>query len=245
MKNPIGETSFSVTIAVNASSPLSVPIAVNTSSPLELHQDEMPPTAQPLESANQVISADALVSGLFLRRNFSHEVHSSLLTWNLMKHLINYSQGLPNAVVAIKEARVAWENLMDSFVKEQNADLSDSSVQKMKEKLCPHFLNKMNATEFGDSGYKLRIPCGLIQGSSITVIGIPNGLLGDFRIELTGESIPGETDPPIVLHYNVRLQGDKITDDPVIVQNTWTAADDWGEEQRCPSPITGDNKKGT
>ncbi|XP_031254152.1 beta-1,3-galactosyltransferase GALT1-like [Pistacia vera] len=202
-----------------------------------------PPTAQPPESANKVISADALVSGLFLKRNFSQEVHSSLLTWNRMKHLINYSQGLPNAVVAVKEARVAWENLMDSFVKEQNGDLNNSSVQKMKEKLCPHFLNKMNATEFADSGYKLRIPCGLIQGSSITVIGIPNGLLGDFRIDLTGESLPGEPDPPIILHYNVRLQGDKITDDPVIVQNTWTAADEWGEEERCPSPIPGDIKK--
>lgn len=245
MKNPIGESSLFVPIAVNTSSPLSVPIAFNTSSPLELHRDGVPPTAQPPESANQVISADVLVSGLFLRRNFSQEVHSSLLTWNRMKHLINYSQGLPNAVVAVKEARVVWENLMDSFVKEQNGDLNNSSVQKMQEKLCPHFLNKMNATEFADSGYKLRIPCGLIQGSSITVIGIPNGLLGDFRIDLTGESLPGEPDPPIIMHYNVRLQGDKITDDPVIVQNTWTVADDWGEEERCPSPIPGDSKKGT
>ncbi|KAJ0042015.1 hypothetical protein Pint_19213 [Pistacia integerrima] len=175
LKNPIGESSLSIPSAANTISPLSFPIAFNTSSPLELHQDGVPPTAQPPESANQ--------------------------------HLINYSQGLPNAVVAVKEARVAWENLMDSFVKEQNGDLNNSS------------------------------------GSSITVIGIPNGLLGDFRIDLTGESLPGEPDPPIILHYNVRLQGDKITDDSVIVQNTWTAADDWGEEERCPSPIPGDIKK--
>ncbi|XP_051204081.1 beta-1,3-galactosyltransferase GALT1 isoform X2 [Lolium perenne] len=48
-------------------------------------------------------------------------------------------------------------------------------------------------------------------------------------------SVPGEPDPPIVLHYNVRLFGDKLTEDPVIVQNTWTIADDWGSEDRCPS----------
>lgn len=79
------------------------------------------------------------------------------------------------------------------------------------------------------------MPCGLTQGSSITVIGIPDGLLGNFRIDLTGEPLPGEPDPPIILHYNVRLLGDKLTEDPVIVQNTWTVSHDWGEEERCPS----------
>jgi beta-1,3-galactosyltransferase len=61
---------------------------------------------------------------------------------------------------------------------------------------------------------------------------------------LTGDSIPGEPDPPVILHYNVRLHGDKITEDPVIVQNTWTVAHDWGEEERCPSPGSEEVKKG-
>ncbi|KAI7981085.1 Beta-1,3-galactosyltransferase GALT1 [Camellia lanceoleosa] len=101
----------------------------------------------------------------------------------------------------------------------------------------------MNATGLDDGGFKLQVPCGLTQGSSITIIGIPNGLLGNFRIDLTGEPLPGEPDPPIILHYNVRLHGDKITEDPVIVQNTWTVAHDWGEEERCPSPDPGKVKK--
>lgn len=233
LKTPIGE------------SPLLSPLIVNASNPLEWLQTGAPPAFQNPEAANQVISTDKLVSSLFVPMSFSNEVQTSLQTWNQMKHFINNSQGLPNAVEAIREARVAWESLIDSLEKKHISDTNDSSLQKAKEKQCPYFLNKMNATEFGQNGYRLRIPCGLIQGSSITIIGIPNGLLGNFRIELTGESVPGEPDPPIILHYNVRLHGDKITEDPVIVQNTWTAAHDWGEEERCPSPVPGNNKKGT
>ncbi|TXG57557.1 hypothetical protein EZV62_015386 [Acer yangbiense] len=228
MKNPIGETQFSV------------PIVLNSTMPLESLQDAVPPTIQTQEYANnQVISAHKLVSGLFRKRNFTREAQSSLLTWSRMKDLVSYSQGLPNAVVAIREARVAWKNLTDVFEKVKNG----SSIHEVKGKQCPNFLNRINVTGHGDSGYNLSIPCGLVQGSSITIIGIPNGLLGEFQIELTGESLPEEPDPPIILHYNVRLQGDKLTDSPVIVQNTWTTADDWGEEERCPSPDPSDNKK--
>ncbi|KAH9709570.1 Beta-1,3-galactosyltransferase GALT1 [Citrus sinensis] len=150
--------------------------------------------------------------------------------------LINHSQVLSNGVEAIKEAGSAWNNLMASVEEEKLGYTNRSSVRKAKEKQCPHFLNKMNTTDLDRSSFKLQVPCGLTQGSSITIIGIPNGLLGNFRIDLTGEPLPGEPDPPIVLHYNVRLLGDKITENPVIVQNTWTLAHDWGEEERCPSP---------
>lgn len=158
-----------------------------------------------------------------------------------MKNLVNHSQALPNALEAIQEAGVAWESVIEAIHKQQDNDKVESSPQKSKAKQCPYFLNKMNATELGENGYKLRIPCGLVQGSSITIIGIPTGLLGNFRIDLVGDSVPGEPDPPILLHYNVRLSGDKITEDPVIVQNTWTASRDWGEEERCPS--AGNGKK--
>ncbi|KAI3979695.1 hypothetical protein MKX01_013790, partial [Papaver californicum] len=83
---------------------------------------------------------------------------------------------------------------------------------------------------------------GLVQGSYVTIIGIPSGIPGNFWIDLTGSPLPLEPDPPVVLHFNVRLHGDKITDNPVIVQNTWTLAHDWGEEERCPSPVSDNNK---
>lgn len=233
MKNPFGEST------------LLSPVAVNLSDPLQLINPEAPPAFRSPESAGPLISTATLLSSLFIDRNFSHEVESSLLTWNRMGHLVNYSQGLPNAIEAIREAQVAWESLMESFNRGKQGDLNESSLHEVKGKQCPYFLNKMNATEFGSDGYKLRLPCGLIQGSAITIIGIPNGLLGSFRIDLSGEQLPGEPEPPIILHYNVRLLGDKITEDPVIVQNTWTAAQEWGEEERCPPSVPGENRKGT
>lgn len=224
MKNPIGESYLTSLVSSNASNPLAW-----------THTAAAPAVQNP-ENASQVISIDAITFGLFAQRNISKEEQQSLLTWNLLKRLINHSQVLPNGVEAIKEAGSAWNNLMVSVEEEKLGYTNGSSVRRAKEKQCPHFLNKMNATDPNSSSFKLQVPCGLTQGSSITIIGMPNGLLGNFRIDLTGEPLPGEPDPPIVLHYNVRLLGDKITENPVIVQNTWTLAHDWGEEERCPSP---------
>lgn len=233
LKNPTGE------------SYLTYPFSSNKSNPLEWLKAVVPPTVQNPENASKVVSADSIVLCLFAERNISKEEQKSLQTWNHLKHLIKHAQGLPNAVDAIKEAGGAWNSLMAS-VEEQGLQYANESKHgRAKEKQCPQFLNKMNASELDNSSFKLRVPCGLTQGSAITIIGIPNGLLGNFRIDLTGESLPGEPDPPIILHYNVRLHGDKITEDPVIVQNTWTVAHDWGEEERCPSPTPDKIKKGT
>ncbi|KAG6759947.1 hypothetical protein POTOM_036444 [Populus tomentosa] len=230
LKNPIGGN-----ILLNPSS--------NASKPLEWVHPALPPAVQNPETSSQVFSTDTIVSSLFAPRNISNEEQKSLQTWNLLKRLIDHAQVLANGVEAIKEAGNAWSSLMASAEEERLSYTNESSSRKVKEKQCPHFLNKMNATELDNSGYKLWLPCGLTQGSSITIISIPDGLLGNFRIDLTGEALPGEPDPPIILHYNVRLHGDKITEDPVIVQNTWNAAHDWGEEERCPSPSPEKNKK--
>lgn len=87
--------------------------------------------------------------------------------------------------------------------------------------------------------------CGLIVGSSITLIGTPGILSGNFWIDLVGTALPGESGKPIALQYNVRLNGDKITKDPVIVQNTFTAKNGWGVEDRCPSTNSINATKGT
>lgn len=215
----------------------------NTSNPLEWVHPAVPPAVQNPDNSNRVISTETIVYSLFSPRNISIAEQNALQTWSLLKHLIDHAQVLPNGVDAIKEAGSAWNSLMASVEAEKQGYSNESSDRRAKEKQCPHFLNRINASEHDKSGYKLRLPCGLTQGSSITIIGIPDGLLGNFRIDLTGEALPGEPDPPIILHYNVRLQGDKITEDPVIVQNTWTAAHDWGEEERCPSPTPEQNKK--
>ncbi|KDP41206.1 hypothetical protein JCGZ_15613 [Jatropha curcas] len=230
MKNPIGESYL-----MNAFS--------NATNPLEWVQATVPPAVKNPGNSNKVISTETIVSSLFAQRNISNEEQKSLQTWNLLGHLIDQAQILPNGLEAMKEAGSAWNSLMASVEEESHSYANESINRRSKEKQCPHFLNKVNATVLESSGFKLRLPCGLTQGSSITIIGIPNGLLGNFRIDLTGEALPGEPDPPVILHYNVRLHGDKITEDPVIVQNTWTAARDWGEEERCPSPTPEKNKK--
>lgn len=230
MKNPIGEGY------------LTIPVSINGTNPLEWINPMVPPAIQNPVGTSKVISADILVSSLFARNNFSKQEQQTLRTWNHLKHLIDHAQGLPSAAEAIKEAASVWNSLVSSVEEKKQGHANEGS--RAKEKQCPHFLNKMNSTELGNSSYRLQVPCGLTQGSSITIIGIPNGILGDFRIDLTGDPIPGEPDPPVILHYNVRLHGDKITEDPVIVQNTWTVSHDWGEEERCPSPSSEEIKKG-
>lgn len=222
---------------------LSNPFSSNASNPLEWVRATTPPIIQSPVNKSVVISTETMVSSLFAERNISTEERQSLLSWHRLRHLIDKAQELPNGLEAIKQAENAWSSLMFSVEEERLASSNDTSRRRTNEKQCPHFLNRMNATELGNEGFRLRVPCGLTQGSSITIIGIPDGLLGNFRIDLTGEPLPGEPEPPVILHYNVRLHGDKITENPVIVQNTWTLAHDWGEEERCPSPSPEKNKK--
>lgn len=214
------------------------PFSQNISFPLELvNHGELP--VQKNES--QVATTLSLISTLLAPRNLSERELLSMQTWNHLAHLISRAEGLPHALEAIKEAKIAWENLMISV--EDDKEISNgNSSKKVKVKLCPYSIRKMNTTDFNTMEYRLKIPCGLVQGSSITFIGTPEGNMGNFRVDLVGSTVPGEPDPPIILHYNVRLLGDKITDDPVIVQNTWTLASDWGAEQRCPLPKNEENK---
>ncbi|XP_064958574.1 beta-1,3-galactosyltransferase GALT1-like isoform X2 [Musa acuminata AAA Group] len=223
LENPLAESS------------LQSPFSVNYSDYFYWTNPEGSPVVRNPENDSHVVSTITLVSKLFSPRNLSDSELQCLQTWNHLDHLISSSQGLPHAVKAIREAGAAWESLMTSIEEEKLA-----GPGKVKEKLCPYSIRRMNDSEFGHDIFKLVIPCGLVQGSSITVIGTPGGLLGNFQIDLTGATLPGEPDPPVILHYNVRIHGDKITEDPVIIQNTWTVANDWGEEERCP-PLDTEN----
>ncbi|CAN6278973.1 unnamed protein product [Urochloa humidicola] len=161
-------------------------------------------------------------------RSSSPEVFQWLDTWNQMRQLTNITNGLPHANEAIDDGRIAWENLTTSV---HNA----SSQHREKERLCPYSIRSMDASKSETDSFTTDIPCGLIVGSSITLIGTPGVLSGNFRIDLVGTALPGESEKPTVLQYNVRLNGDKITKHPVIVQNTFTGNNGWGVEERCPS----------
>lgn len=221
------------------------PFSRNVSVPLQSVHVGDPPVQAP-QNESQVVSTDFLTSSLLSMRNLSSSELQSLQTWNHLVHLVNRVESLPHAIEAIKEAGAAWASLMVSVDEEKQIDSGNGNkTQKAKEKQCPYSIRRMNTSEFTDSDFRLRIPCGLVQGSSITFIGTPEGIMGNFRIDLTGITVPGEPDPPVILHYNVRLHGDKLTEDPVIVQNTWTPTGDWGAEERCPSPAPVHRKQGT
>jgi beta-1,3-galactosyltransferase len=223
----------------------SVVVTPNTTLPMEWLRITLPDFMKEARNTQEAISGDdiAVVSGLFVEQNVSKEEREPLLTWNRLESLVDNAQSLVNGVDAIKEAGIVWESLVSAVEAKKLVDVNENQTRKGKEELCPQFLSKMNATEADGSSLKLQIPCGLTQGSSITVIGIPDGLVGSFRIDLTGQPLPGEPDPPIIVHYNVRLLGDKSTEDPVIVQNSWTASQDWGAEERCPKFDPDMNKK--
>jgi beta-1,3-galactosyltransferase len=223
--SPLAESSLQAILYHNSSDPL-----------LWLDVPDPSPVQEP-QNASQVISIRNLTSTLLSPRNLSKEEIPILSTWNQLKHLWKSAHRLPQGVEAIKEASDAWENLMVSVEEEKLSMMASngSGTRKGKEKQCPYSIRQMNASGLGvTDGFSLKIPCGLVHGSSLTFIGTPEGIFGEFKIDLTGTAVPGEPYTPILLHYNVRLGGDKLIEDPVIVQNTWTATDDWGSEERCP-----------
>lgn len=175
----------------------------------------------------EVIPADASASNSSDSGNSSLEGFQWLNTWNHMKQLTNISDGLPHANEAIDNARTAWENLTISVH-------NSTSKQTEKERQCPYSIRRMNASKPDTGDFTIDIPCGLIVGSSVTIIGTPGSLSGNFRIDLVGTELPGGSGKPIVLHYDVRLTSDELTGGPVIVQNAFTASNGWGYEDRCP-----------
>jgi beta-1,3-galactosyltransferase len=190
------------------------------------------------ENTHEVAVVPANASSNMDSGNSSLEGLHWLDTWHHMTRLANISAGLPHATEAINDARTAWENLTTSV---QNA----SSPRTKKEKLCPYSIRTMNPYKSEGSNFTMSIPCGLVAGSSVTVIGTPGSLSGNFWIDLVGTALPGESQKPIVLHYNVRLTGDKLTEGPEIVQNAFTASNGWGYEDRCPCSNLNNATEGT
>lgn len=192
----------------------------------------------PRNSSTRVVSSPADDSSSLDPRNSSTERLHWLDTWNHMKQLTNVSTGLPHATEAIKDARTAWENLMTTV---QNA----TSPGTEKRRLCPYSVCRMDASKSAGGHFTMDIPCGLVAGSSITVIGTPGSLSGNFWIDLVGTALPGEPEEPIVLRYGVRLTGDKLAQGPAIVQNAFTASNGWGYEDRCPYNNSNNATQGT
>lgn len=160
-----------------------------------------------------------------LSSNWSKEESNALLVWNQMRFLLSRSDALPETAQGIKEAAIVWKDLL----KDKASKLGD-----VRERFdCPYFVIASNTTML-KNGSVLDIPCGLVEDSSITVIGIPGSWQDSFQIELIGSQLPEEPKPPIVLQYKVFLPGENLTKEPVSILNTWTKETGWGKEEKCP-----------
>lgn len=172
------------------------------------------------------------LNDLYAPNNFSKEESKALLVWSQMRLLLSRSDALPETAKGIKEASIAWKDLL-SMIEEDKATKS-SIIDKTENKNCPYSVNAINIMA-SSNGPTFDIPCGLVEDSSITIVGIPNEHNGSFQLELEGSQLLGEQNPPIILHYRVSLPGDNITEEPFIVQNTWTNEHGWGKEEKCPA----------
>lgn len=115
---------------------------------------------------------------------------------------------------------------------------------------CPASL-AMTGRDLEGAGRVLPLPCGLMFGSAITLIGKPRDahieykppiarvgegvspyvMVSQFIIELQGLKVVDGEDPPRILHVNPRLRGDWSWK-PVIEHNTCYRGQ-WGSAHRC------------
>ncbi|KAF7837668.1 hydroxyproline O-galactosyltransferase GALT3 isoform X1 [Senna tora] len=169
---------------------------------------------------------------LYDMKNFSEGELKAMLVWTPLFPLLSRSDALPDTGQGVKEASIAWKELLSTI--ENDTASRISKIDSPEYQNCPLSVTTLGKT-VASSGVILELPCGLVVDSSITLIGIPNGQNRSFQIDLVGQQKEEEPNPPIILHYNVSLPGENLTEDPFIVQNTWTDELGWGKEERCPS----------
>lgn len=167
----------------------------------------------------------------------SKEEAKVLDVWIHMRTILSRSDYLPETTQGIIEASISWKELLSTLSEQKASRLmenSSSSSHVEDNKNCSFSVSMENDSvlRYGSS---LQFPCGLVEDSSITVVGFPNGLNRSFQIELIGSKLKDEIHPPVVLHYEVSLPRDELKEDPVITQNAWTAGSGWGKDEKCPA----------
>ncbi|KAJ7955290.1 Galactosyltransferase [Quillaja saponaria] len=167
---------------------------------------------------------------LYDMKIFSEGELKTLLLWSPLRSILSRSDMLPETSQGIKEASVAWKDLLSTIEKYKASKLRETKGEQN----CPFSVSTVDKTR-PSRGIILELPCGLILDSSITLVGIPDKHQRSFQIELIGSKLTEEPNHPIILHYNVSLPGENMTEQPFIVQNTWTNELGWGKAERCPA----------
>lgn len=179
----------------------------------------------------RLINVEGL-SELFSSVNISKVEKKAFAVWPYLRSLLSRSDALPQTAKGVKEASVAWRELL-SIIEEQKIASDNGNANGTDGVKCPFAVSTFDKAVHSD-GRLLELPCGLIEDSSITLIGIPNGKNRSFQIVLDGAGFSHEKKAPVILHYNVYLPEENSTKEPVIIQNSWTYEVGWGREQKCP-----------
>uniref|UniRef100_A0A7N0UJZ7 Galectin domain-containing protein n=1 Tax=Kalanchoe fedtschenkoi TaxID=63787 RepID=A0A7N0UJZ7_KALFE len=180
-----------------------------------------------------LINLEGLSELFDYQRMLSMEESVPLLAWNHMRSLLSRSDGLPETAQGVKEAAIAWKDLISAIMKEKASKVAAnrSNTDNSEVRDCPS-VTMNDTSQYCHKSCTLQLPCGLVEDSSITVVGIPNG---SFQIKLLSGVGSRGSRPPIILNFNVSLPGEELTEESVIVQNSWTTELGWGKSERCPN----------
>ncbi|XP_019464792.1 PREDICTED: hydroxyproline O-galactosyltransferase GALT3 [Lupinus angustifolius] len=209
-----------------------------TTHPVNSSELELKKVPKPTERAH-LVHVEGL-DDLYEMKNLSKEEMNAVLVWSYLHSLLSRSDALPETVQGVKEASVAWKDLLSTVQKDKESRIS--KMNNSENRSCPFSVTTFGKKVAGN-GITLELPCGLVVDSSITLIGMPNGENSSFEIDLVGQELQKEPIPPIILHYNVSIPGENMTEVPYIVQNTWTRDIGWGKEERCPARGSGKTQK--
>ena len=130
-----------------------------------------------------------------------------------MRDLLPRSDALPETRNGVREAAAAWTDL-----------ISEKPISEVSPELL---LNCPSSISRNTGNFSLDIPCGFVQDSAFTVVGVPGS--GGFQIELFGK----DNSSAVVLRYTVIFEG--MNGGPEISQNSKSGNGGWGAEERCPS----------
>ncbi|KAI4303084.1 hypothetical protein MLD38_038757 [Melastoma candidum] len=170
---------------------------------------------------------------LFGPRNVSAEESRSLLVWDKMRLLLSRSDSLPDTARGIREASIVLKDLAVLLDRKRFSQSENRGLSGNRDLNCPPFVSEVFEKE-SQGVAVLGVPCGVVEGSSISVVGIPHNGRGSFQIVLTGSRVSNEIVSPVILHYNVSLPGENVTEEPFVEQNSWTDEYGWGRAERCP-----------
>lgn len=129
------------------------------------------------------------------------------------------------------------------------SNLGNHSARATRQDTCQHSIF-MSQQELQNYDNVALLPCGIMLGSSITVVGTPlpahmerllknnrvkdrslTAMVSQFIVELQGLKLADNEDPPRILHVNPRLRGD-WSGKAIFEVNTCYRGQ-WGTAQRC------------